>query len=230
MLRIGYEYVINFRPKDWEEVEYDLYWNHFSIKDMHFYENKLNLKQLNYCDDLELSFCEHLRSKRKWRVMTARLQVRTKHCRSVRNMPHGLKLHINHRVLERMRMPRGPPGTNIIYSIKSIDKRKGFTDRKELTQPVHAPAPRYIPSQSQQSYPIAQPTPAAAISAYNFDGDLPADVVNMMIQLQTRDSLALSPRIDLRSRRVACLESRLDLRNLPRFQCTTSGRGPAPPC
>lgn len=131
-----------------------------------------------------------LRRKQKWNIQKAHKQVKSKHCYSVHNAPHGKSLHVNHRVAKRMSLQIvcGSQRYQPSVSFRLIDKQKGFP-REDSKQLASVKNPRPVESCSSQCK--TKPPPASTgshhLTAYNADRDLPPDVVNLLVTLQDRD-------------------------------------------
>lgn len=155
-----------------------------SIENLTFYENKIPLR---YGSDLECFSRltnQKLRAKKKWKEAKAHVQIKTKYCRSLSNSVHGQTFYIHHRVIKLMQMELGPKPRVFPLSLKGIDATKGLENIKGIVGTV--PGGHAVKSQPNRSAPT---TSRFAMDAYNADGDLAAEVVNIMINLQHRDLL-----------------------------------------
>ena len=130
-----------------------------------------------------------LRSKHKWAVAKAHIQVKSKHCTSVKNGAHGKKLYIKSRVVRLMNMlveKRQWYNTNTL-SINRIDKVRGFKPEVKLKTVMNKPGAAEVRQRSRGPDRGDKPPPAYALSAYNADFDLGADLVNILMAVQNRD-------------------------------------------
>lgn len=148
-------------------------------------EDKVPVKILDFVESFRgISAKKRLRNKKKWRVNKAHKQVKDHHCYSVSNVSRGKHLWIHHRVVGRMVLLLGVSYTPGL-SIRRIDKSKGLSGMKRASNPS-MPASRST-SSPIKVYATLRPKPAQALTAYNADGDLTADLVNLLITLQDRD-------------------------------------------
>ena len=136
-----------------------------------------------------------LRHKRKWQIQKARRQIKTKHCCQVNNTAHGVLYYIHHRIAKIMSMvlertPRAPS-----TSMRSIDKRWNKLQKDENFKLVANPVAQVTSrTGGKTSRPViprhdrpTPPPPAYALSAYNADGNLQADLVNILMGIQDRE-------------------------------------------
>lgn len=147
-------------------------------------------KIIEMYDELEIQKLGNgkLRNKKKWKVMKAHKQVKSKHCLNVSNGGHVKKLFCKHRIINLMKMGIDIYRNPNRLSVKKIDKQKGFkpgNKPKFISQipKVEATRARSTPG----SYPIATQQLRHIIDAFNFDGEFSADLVNILQTIQYRD-------------------------------------------
>lgn len=115
----------------------------------------------------------YLRPDRDRKVRKATRQVKDKHCRSVRNNKARRTLFVHHRVMKRMNL-------------------EDFRGDLHLPGPPGKEAPDYLIRPGTSNLPRSRPAPPPQNLAYaadqnNFAGDLPVDVLNVLIALQHRE-------------------------------------------
>lgn len=170
-------------PKDdiFDYEDNDDFISFYGDKIPHFSRSSLGRPNEPY-----LPGCQKLRMKKKWKKTKARIQVKTKHCRTVNNTVHGQPIYINFRVMIRMHMELRSIYSNPYYrtlSLKKIDKSKGIpADGVESTKGKGHGARNKDASRPPASSRFA-------MDAYNADSDLSADLVNVLLNIQHRDLL-----------------------------------------
>lgn len=147
-----------------------------------FYENKIPLVNLSTLESFSGLTNKKLRAKKKWKETKARIQIKTKNCRSLSNSVHGEILYIHHRVMKLMSMKLEPRTYVPPFSLNRIDAAKGIV--KEIVATSSVVNTKWSPTNHS-----AANTSLFAMDAFNADGDLAAEVVNIMINLQHRDLL-----------------------------------------
>lgn len=182
-------------------------------------EDKTTVNDLKTC----LRFCgrgrrQHLRAKKKWRRAKTRKQVKTKQCLDLNNMYHGEKLFIHHRLSKIITAMVGKSCTYFPgLSMKEIDKKRAV-DCKTWKEAI-GKGPRQTPARGRTPYIPPDrnrpPNPAGTLTAYNADGDLPPEVVNLLISIQDRDLtpedydllLRLDERVEAKGVQAAAVEA-----------------------
>lgn len=155
---------------------------------MSFYGDKIpRCIRSSFGNEPYLPGCQRLRMKKKWKTTKARIQVKTRHCRTVNNTVHGQPIYINFRVMLRMHLELRSIHSNPYYhtlSLRKIDKCKG----KPVGGVDDGKGKRHG---SYNNRDVSRPpaAPRYAMDAYNADSDLSADLVNVLMNLQHRDLL-----------------------------------------
>lgn len=159
-----------------------------NIENVTFYENKIPFRNFSDLERFTGLTNKKLRVKKKWKETKARVQIKTKYCHSLSNSVHGQTFYIHHRVMKLMPMVLEPRTYAVPFSLKRIDAAKGlaFGCHKEVIG-TNSVLPGGHTRWSPANHSAA--TSRFAVDAFNADGDLSADVVNIMINLQHRDLL-----------------------------------------
>ena len=193
-------------PRDLEVMD-NVHWRYY-LQDSIYYDDMNVIQEQELCDypnvlptrdSVIITYIEeckvcHLRRKNKWHDQKAHKQVKTKKCGKVSNGSRGKKLHISHRVVKKMPMQMGAR-YKIQVSYRKIDKYKGMSVKdwrmmKKGHQQGESVTSSYVPSgrsnQVRGSRQRSAPT-THTLNAYNADGDLTPDLVNLLINIQDRE-------------------------------------------
>ena len=156
--------------EEWQFYEEDL---------MFGVENKVPLRVLQKCENIAyLGHKKRCRVKHKWHTEKARLQIKTKQCKHLDNWPHGKTLYIKHRLAHVI--------ANTVRKMTYLPSKRKLKDIDAKSVNCASNTRGYVASNN--SYNSNQRrNPAYAMNAYNADGDLTADLVNVLINLQNRD-------------------------------------------
>ncbi len=162
-------------------------WNEFCCyhgPNTSIYEDTIN-KNIHHKLEtyLSLGTVQRLRKhKHKWKVMKAHKQIKTKHCRSIKNCTRGKRLYIKHRVKKLIELE-----SSRLTCIPNYRMTYKYIDKKLEREGAISGEGRAVSRITRINYPVAPRPVAHTLTAYNADGDLDAQLINILITMQNRD-------------------------------------------